>query len=210
MRRLEAIGAGLLMSLVAAGTARAGVIEHQTLKGKAASVEFLISTPETCADGSSGSADQFVSLFGEESFLTSRQSGNTLINALSVIYAVSDSCTGAVSIATGQVSGGFNSLNPRKAVMNANVPLTDISTGAPAGTLSAALTLQGGSITGFTNEHDKTVFPDQSFFRTDQVKSTTRPATVTGSVTVGGVQFVGHVSTALLFDNRNSVTDIGR
>ena len=210
MRRLEAIVAGLVVSLAAAGTATAGVLEHQTLKGKAADVEFLISTPETCADGSQGSSDVFVDVFGEESFLSSRIAGKTLINALSIIYVVSDSCTGAVSIATGQVQGGFNSLTPRRATMNATVPLTDIFTGGSAGSLVAALTLQGGSITGFTNEHDRTVFPDGSFFRTDQVKSTTRPATASGSLTINGLQFISHVSQALMFDNRDSVTDIAK
>jgi hypothetical protein len=209
MRALGTIAAGLTMSLAVGGTASAGVLEHQTLKGKATSAEFLISTPETCADGSAGSADQFVAVNGEESFLTSRVSGKTLINAVSVIVVVSDSCTGAATISTGQVSGGFTAVNARRATINATIPLTDIDTGAPAGTLVAMLTLQGGSITGFTNEHDKTVFPDGSF-RTDQVKATTRPATVTGSLTVNGVQFVGHVSQALLFDNRDSVTDIAR
>src|SRR5262245_43011682 len=134
MRRMGIIAAGLVMSLAAVGPARAGVIEHQTLKGKAASLEFLKSTPKTCADGSEGSSDLFVSLFGEESLVTSRVSGRTLINALSVIVAVVDSCTGDVSIATGQVEGGFDSLTPRRATLNATVALTDISTGAPAGT----------------------------------------------------------------------------
>lgn len=210
MRKIGMIGAGLVVALVPVGIANAGVVEHQVLKGKAADVEFLISTPETCADGSAGSADQFVSVFGEESFLSSRASGNTLINAVNVSVVQADSCTGAVTIATGQIAGGFHSLNPRKATLNGNVPLTDISTGLPAGTLSAALTLQGGSITGFTNEHDRIVMPDGSSFQTDQVKSTTRPATVTGSLTVNGVQFVGHVTSALLFDNRDSVTNIVR
>jgi hypothetical protein len=209
MRTMGTIGVGLVIAMTASATAHAGVLEHQTLKGKAAVVEFLTSTPETCADGSAGSSDLFVSANGEESFLTSRAAGKTLINALSVIVVVSDSCTGATSLATGQVSGGFNGITPRRATLNATVPLTDVSTGAPAGTLSAALTLQGGSIVAFTNEHDKTVFPDNSF-RTDQVKSTTRPATVTGSLTVNGVQLIGHVTLSLLFDNRDSVTDIAR
>lgn len=210
MRRIGTMAVGLVMSVAAVGTAKAGVIEHQTLKGKAASLEFLISTPKTCADGTAGSSDQFVSVFGEESLITSRVSGRTLINALSIIYVLADSCTGEVSIATGQVSGGFNSINPRRALLNATVPLTDINTGAPAGTASVALTLQGGSITGFTTEHDKTVFPDGSFFRTDQIKSTTRPASASGSLTVNGVQFVGHLTQSLMFDNRDSVTDIGK
>ena len=209
MRRMGEIGAGLVMALAAVGTARAGVLEHQTLKGKAADVEFLISTPETCADGSDGSSDLSVSLNGEDSLITSRQAGNTLINALSVIVVVSDSCTGATSIATGEISGGFNSLTPRRATLNGTVPLTDLSTGAPAGSLTAAATLQGGNSTAMTTEHDKIVFPDSSF-QTDQVKSTTRPATLTGSVTVNGVQLVGHVTQALMFDNRDSVTDIQR
>jgi len=204
------IGTGLLVSLAAVWTARAGVVEHQTLKGKAADAEFLISTPETCADGSAGSVDQFVSVFGEESFLSSRASGKTLINALNVSVVVADSCTGAVTIANGEVAGGFHSLNPRQATMNATVPLTDISTLLPAGTLIAALTLQGGSITGFTNEHDRIVMPDGSTFQTDQVKSTTRPATISGSLTANGVQFVGHLTQALMFDNRDSVTTISR
>ena len=210
MRRIGMIGVGLVAALAPVGIANAGVVEHQTLKGKAADAEFLISTPETCADGSAGSADQFVSVFGEESFLSSHTSGKTLINALNVSVVVADSCTGAVTIAIGQIAGGFHSLNPRKATMNANVPLTDIDTGLPAGTLSAALTLQGGGITAFTNEHDRIVFPDSSSFQTDQVKSTTRPATISGSLTVNGVQFVGHLTQALLFDNRDSVTNIAR
>ena len=115
MRRLQTIGFGLVMSLAAVGTARAGVLEHQTLKGKAADLEFLISTPETCADGSEGSSDESVSLFGEESLITSHVSGRTLINALSAIVVFSDSCTGSVTILVGQVEGGFNSLTPRRA-----------------------------------------------------------------------------------------------
>src|SRR5262249_40238976 len=88
MRKLETIAAGLVVSLAAAGTASAGVLEHQTLKGKAADVEFLISTPETCADGSAGSIDNSVSLFGEDSLISSHQNGNTLINALSATVVV--------------------------------------------------------------------------------------------------------------------------
>src|SRR5437763_16741387 len=87
MRRLKTIAAAFVVSLAAAGTARAGVLEHQTLKGKAADVEFLISTPETCADGAAGSVDQSVSLFGEESLITSHQAGKTLINAVNAIVA---------------------------------------------------------------------------------------------------------------------------
>src|SRR5262249_7868209 len=98
----------------------------------------------------------------------------------------------------------------RKATLNATVPLTDEFTGAPAGTLVAALTVQGGGITSMSTVHDKTVFPDNSFFRTDHTNSVMRPATVSGSVTVNGVEFINHVSLANLFDNRNSVTDIGR
>jgi hypothetical protein len=209
MRRLQTIGFGLVMSLAAVGTARAGVLEHQTLKGKAADLEFLISTPETCADGSEGSSDESVSLFGEESLITSHVSGRTLINALSAIVVFSDSCTGSVTILVGQVEGGFNSLTPRRATLNATVPLTDISTGAPAGTLVASATLQGGNTTAFTNEHDKITFPDGTF-RTDQIKSTTRAATVSGSVKVGGVEFIGHLTQSLMFDNRDSVTDIAK
>jgi hypothetical protein len=209
MRGVGIMAAGLIVSVARLGGAQAGVLDHQTLKGKAADVEFLASTPETCADGSAGSSDLFVSVDGEESFLSSRQSGQTLINPVSVIVVVSDSCAGTADLRVGQVAGGFNSLSPRKATLNAAVPLTDLSTGGPAGTLSVALTFQGGGITAMTNEHDKIVFPDNSF-RTDEVKSTTRPATVTGSVTVDGVQLIGNVTQALLFDNRDSVTDLAR
>jgi len=209
MRKIGIIGTVLAVSLAAAGTARAGVLEHQTLKGKAADIEFLISTPETCADGSAGSVDQSVSLFGEESLITSHQAGKTLINALNAIVSVVDSCTGAVSISIGQVEGGFNSLTPKNAVENASIPLTDVFTGLPTGTLSVALTLQGGGTTFMSNEHDKQIFPDGTF-RTDQIKSTTRPATVSGSLTFNGVQFIGHVTSSQMFDNRDSVTDIAR
>ena len=60
-----------------------------------------------------------------------------------------------------------------------------------------------------TEEHDTITFPDKSF-RTDEIKSSQRPATATGSVTVNGVEFIGDLSLGNLFDNRDSVTDIGR
>ena len=122
---------------------------------------------------------------------------------------MADSCTSDVSIATGQVEGGFNGIAPRKATLNATVPLTDTFTNLPAGTAIAAVTMQGGSIIGFSNVHDRIVFPDYSF-QTDQVKGTMRPATLTGSLTVNGVQFIGHVTQSLMFDNRDSVTEIAR
>jgi hypothetical protein len=210
MKTLGMIGVGLVMSsLAAAGTARAGIIDHQSFKGKAADVEFLVSTPETCADGSDGSSDVLTVVDGEQDFTTSKVAGKTFVNTVSVFVALTDSCTGATTIVSGQVEGGFNAMSARKATLTANVPLTDESTGAPAGSINVALTLQGGSITGMTNEHDKTVFPDGSF-RTDQINSDMRPATVTGSITLNGVELISHLSLANLFDNRNSVTDIGR
>src|SRR5262249_12796089 len=48
MRTVGMIGAAVVMSLAANANAKGGILEHQTLKGKAADVEFLISTPETC------------------------------------------------------------------------------------------------------------------------------------------------------------------
>jgi hypothetical protein len=209
MRGLETMGAGLVISLAVVGTAVAGVVDHQTLKGKALDAEFLISTPETCADGSDGRTDTLVVVDGEQDFETSKQAGKTMVNTVSAFVAVSDSCTGATSIVSGQVEGGFNAISARKATVNATVPLTDEFTGAPAGNLVVALTVQGGSITGMTNEHDKTVFADGSF-RTDHINSDMRPATVSGGVNFNGVEFINHVSLANLFDNRNSVTDIGR
>jgi hypothetical protein len=210
MRKLETIAAVLVISLAAVGPARAAVLEHQVLKGKAASLEFLKSTPKTCADGSPGSTDTFVSLFGEESLVTSRVSGRTLINALSATVAVVDSCTGElVSLAIGQVEGGFNSISPKKAILSATIPLTDLFTGAPAGSLNVALTLLGGSIVSFTNSHDRIVF-SEDVFRTDQIKGTSRPASATGSLTLNGVPFIGNLVFSLMFDNRDSVTDIQR
>jgi hypothetical protein len=210
MRTVGMIGAAIVVSLAAVASAKGGILEHRKLNGKAADVEFLISTPKTCADGSDGSLDRFVSVFGEESLLTSSVAGRTLVNALSVSSVVADSCTGVVTIAAGQVEGGFHSLNPKKAVLNATVPLTDLDTGAPAGSAVVAMTLQGGSIIAFTNEHDKITFPDGSFFRTDQIRSTTRPASASGSITINGVQFINNVFQALMFDNRDTVNDIGR
>jgi hypothetical protein len=209
MKTLAMIGVGLVMSLAAGGTVRAGIIDHQTLKGKATDVEFLQSTPETCADGSDGSADVFAVVNGEQDFETSKASGKTFVNTVSAFVVVSDSCTGATTIVSGQVEGGFNAISARKATLTASVPLADETTGAPAGTLNVALTLQGGSITAMTNEHDKQVFPDGSF-RTDHTNSDARPATVSGSVSFNGLELIGHLSFAMMFDNRDSVTDIGR
>lgn len=209
MRKLGAMGATLVAALTTAGVARAGVVDHQTLHGKALDVEFTTSTPETCADGSAGSVDVLVVVDGEEDFTTSHVAGKTFVDAVSVFVATTDSCAGTTDIAAGQVSGGFNAVSARNATVHATVSLTDEFTGAPAGTLVAALTVRAGNIVAMTEEHDKVTFPDNSF-RTDEINSSQRPATATGSVTVNGVEFIGDLSLGNLFDNRDSVVDIGR
>jgi hypothetical protein len=207
---------GLLMMVVTgtlvagAGNANAGVIDHETFKGTFAFANFSIDTAETCADGTAGTLNTFVNVFGNQSRTSSRLFPSESLNSVSVSVTTSDSCTGLSTLTFGQVSGGFAPSTTRTATLNATVPLVD-DAGNSAGTATVALTLKRTLITSAFNDHTKeTVLDTGTGTVTIQEHETGKSAeaTAAGSLVVGGVQFIGGFTSAGIVQDSSGSVDI--
>jgi hypothetical protein len=207
---------GLLMMVVTgtlvagAGNAHAGVIDHETFKGTFAFANFSIDTSETCADGTAGTLNTFVNVFGNQSRTSSRLFPSESLNSVSVSVTTSDSCTGLSSLTFGQVSGGFAPSTTRTATLNATVPLVD-DAGNSAGTATVALTVKRTLITSVFNDHTKeTVLDTGTGTVTIQEHETGKSAdaTATGSLVVNGVQFIGGFTGAGIVQDSSGSVDI--
>jgi len=207
---------GLLMMVVTgtlvagAGNAHAGVIDHETFKGTFAFANFSIDTSETCADGTAGTLNTFVNVFGNQSRTSSRLFPSESLNSVSVSVTTSDSCTGLSSLTFGQVSGGFAPSTTRTATLNATVPLVD-DAGNSAGTATVALTVKRTLITSVFNDHTKeTVLDTGPGTVTIQEHETGKSAdaTATGSLVVNGVQFIGGFTGAGIVQDSSGSVDI--
>ena len=207
---------GLLMMVVTgtlvagAGNAHAGVIDHETFKGTFAFANFSIDTSETCADGTAGTLNTFVNVFGNQSRTSSRLFPSESLNSVSVSVTTSDSCTGLSSLTFGQVSGGFAPSTTRTATLNATVPLVD-DAGNSAGTATVALTVKRTLITSVFNDHTKeTVLDTGTGTVTIQEHETGKSAdaTATGSLVVNGVHFIGGFTGAGIVQDSSGSVDI--
>ena len=207
---------GLLMMVVTgtlvagAGNAHAGVIDHETFKGTFAFANFSIDTSETCADGTAGTLNTFVNVFGNQSRTSSRLFPSESLNSVSVSVTTSDSCTGLSSLTFGQVSGGFTSSATRIATLNATVPLTD-GFGNDEGTATVALTLKRTIITSVFNDHTKETQVDTgtgTLIVQEHETGKSADATATGSLVVNGVQFIGGFTGAGIVQDSSGSVDI--
>ena len=207
---------GLLMMVVTgtlvagAGNAHAGVIDHETFKGTFAFANFSIDTSETCADGTAGTLNTFVNVFGNQSRTSSRLFPSESLNSVSVSVTTSDSCTGLSSLTFGQVSGGFAPSTTRTATLNATVPLVD-DAGNSAGTATVALTVKRTLITSVFNDHTKeTVLDTGTGTVTIQEHETGKSAeaTASGSAVVNGVEFIGGFTSAGIVQESTGSVDI--
>ena len=197
--------------LMTAGSARAGVVDHETFKGTFAFANFSIDTAETCADGTAGTLTRFVNVFGNQSRTSSRLFPSESLNSVSVSIITSDSCTGLSSLTFGQVSGGFASSNTRTATLNATVPLID-DLGNPAGTAIVSLTLKRTFVTSVFNDHTKEIQLDTVGGGTLTIQEhetgKSAEATATGSLVVNGVQFGGALTSAGIVQESTGSVDI--
>jgi hypothetical protein len=196
--------------LLSASYARAGVVDHETFKGTFAFANFSIDTPETCADGTSGTLNTFVNVSGSQSRTSSRVFPRESLNSVSVSVETFDTCTGLAALAFGQVSGGFTPSTTRTATLNAIVPLVD-DLGGSAGTATVALTLKRTIITSVFNDHTKeTQLDTGTGTLTVQEHETGKSAeaTASGSVAVNGVQFIGGFTSAGIVQESTGSVDI--
>jgi hypothetical protein len=207
---------GLLMVAVmgavvtGAGSARAGVIDHETFKGTFAFANFSIDTPKTCSDGTAGTVSTFVNVSGAQARTSSRLFPGESINNVTVNVATLDSCTGLSTLTFGQISGGFAASTTRTATLTGTVPLVD-DAGNSAGTATVALTLKRTLITSVFNDHTKeTVLDTGTGTVTVQEHETGKSAeaTATGSLVVNGVQFIGGFTSAGIVQESTGSVDI--
>jgi hypothetical protein len=207
---------GLVMMVVTgtlvagAGYAHGGVIDHETFKGTFAFANFSIDTPETCADGTAGTVNTFVNVFGNQSRTSSRLFPSESLNSVSVSVLTSDSCTGLSTLTFGQVSGGFAPSTTRLATLNATVPLID-DAGNSAGTATVALTLKRTLITSVFNDHTKEIQLDTGTGRLivqEHENGKSAEATATGSLVVNGAQFIGGFTGAGIVQESTGSVDI--
>jgi hypothetical protein len=198
------------MLLMTAGKARAGVVDHETFKGTFAFANFSIDTAETCADGTAGTLNTFVNVFGNQSRTSSRVFPSESLNSVSVSIITSDSCTGLSTLTFGQVSGGFAASATRTATLNATVPLAD-DLGNPAGTAIVALTLKRTFITSAFNDHVKEIQLDTgtgTLTIQEHLTGKSAEATATGSLVVNGIQFAGALTSAGIVQESTGSVDI--
>ena len=207
---------GLLMMVVTgtlvagAGNAHAGVIDHETFKGTFAFANFSIDTSETCADGTAGTLNTFVNVFGNQSRTSSRLFPSESLNSVSVSVTTSDSCTGLSSLTFGQVSGGFAPSTTRTATLNATVPLVD-DAGNSAGTATVALTVKRTLITSVFNDHTKETQVDTgtgTLIVQEHETGKSAEATASGSMVVNGAQFIGGFTSAGVVQDSSGSVDI--
>jgi len=199
------------MVLMSAGYVHAGVIDHETFKGTFAFANFSADTPETCADGTSGTLNTFVNVFGNESRTSSRLFPGESLNSVGVSISTLDSCTGLSNLVFGQVSGGFAPSTTRTATLNATVPLVDFL-GNSAGTATVALTLKRTLITTVSNDHTKETQLDTATGTTlivqEHENGKSAEATASGSLVVNGTQFIGGFTSAGIVQQSTGSVDI--
>jgi hypothetical protein len=196
--------------LVSAGYARAGVVDHETFKGTFAFSNFSVDTPETCADGTSGTVNTFVNVSGAQSRTSSRMFPNESLNSVSVDVTTVDSCSGLATLVFGQVSGGFAPSTTRTATLNATVPLVD-DLGNSAGTATVALTLKRTLITSVFNDHTKETQLDTetgTLIVQEHETGKSAEATASGSAVVNGVEFIGGFTSAGIVQESTGSVDI--
>jgi hypothetical protein len=194
--------------LVSAGHAHAGVVDHETFKGTFAFANFSVDTPETCADGTSGTLNTFVNVSGSQSRTSSRLFPSESLNSVSVDVEALDSCTGLATLVFGQVTGGFTPSTTRTATLNATVPLVD-DLGNSAGTATVALTLKRTLVTSVFNDHTKETEVDTgtgTLTVQEHETGKSAEATASGSLMVNGVQLIaGFTSAGIVQDSTGSV-----
>jgi hypothetical protein len=196
--------------LISAGYARAGVVAHETFKGTFAFANFSVDTPETCADGTSGTLNRFVNVSGAQSRTSSRVFPSDSTNTVSVFVDTFDSCTGLATFAFGQVAGGFTASTTRTATLNATVPLAD-DLGNPAGTATVALTLKRTIITSVFNDHTKEIqlgTATGTLIVQEHETGKSAEATAAGSLVVNGIQFAGALTSAGIVQESTGSVDI--
>jgi len=210
-RVLAWIVASTAMAMVTMGDARAEVIEHLTVRGHSALVSFDELTPHTCADGTEGTLETFVSISGFANVTRSLQMPDTDTNTVVAVASRSDSCTGNFVVGSATLDNAFRQTALQSATIRRTFRLADVS-GNPVMTLVVNLTLEGTGPTNHTFFHDRFVIdgPDGPIVTFEHSVGRNRDVTVAGSVKLDGDEVIDTFTTGALQEIRSGTVEIQR
>jgi hypothetical protein len=202
----------MAVAVVATGfavDARAEVLEKTTFKGNSAFAVFEQDTPIPCADGSAGTITTEIELFGNEFSSRSRQLPDTANNTVEVFTAQFNSCTQVGFFNDTVIDNALTQNGLQSATMSGGVNVVD-GDGNVIGDAVFNLTFAGTGATSSSQSHGRFVFesPDGTITQTSRFKGTSRNATVTGSVTLLGVQMIGNLAFADLSQTKNGTSEL--
>jgi hypothetical protein len=188
---------------------KAEVLEKTTFKGNSAFAVFEQDTPITCADGSAGTITTEVELSGNEFSSRSRQLPDTANNTVEVFTSMFNSCTQVGFFDDTLVDNALTQNGLQSATMSGGVNVID-SDGNVIGDAVFNLTFAGTGATSSSQSHGRFVFesPDGPITQTSHFKGTSRNATVTGSVTLLGVEMIGNLAFADLSQTKNGTSEL--
>jgi hypothetical protein len=189
--------------------AKAEVLEKTTFKGNSAFAIFEQETPITCADGSAGTITSEIEVAGNEFSSRSRQLPNTANNTVEVFSSMFNSCTQAGFFNDTVIDNALTQNGLQSATMSGGVNVVD-SDGNVIGDAVFNLTFAGTGATSSSQSHGRFVFesPDGPITSTSHFKGTSRDATVTGSVTLLGVEMIGDLVFADLSQTKNGTSEL--
>jgi hypothetical protein len=193
------------------GGARAEVIEHLTVKGNSVLVSFDQLTPNTCADGTEGTVETFVSLSAFSQATRSRQMPDTDTNTIVAVASRSDSCTGNFLVGSTTVDQAFRQDGLQQATFNRTFGLTDLD-GNVVMKLAVHLTLDGtGRVTVNTfNDRFTMDSPDGPVLVIEHSVGRSRDVIVSGSVKLDGDEVIDAFSAGALQEVRSGTIEIQR
>jgi hypothetical protein len=208
MKTIIATMTAALMSFAAAGNSSAAEVSHSVFKGLSANAAFNRNVQITCDDGSTGFVSTFlaVSAFNNVSHLKGVKDTSTAAAATLLIF---NTCNGSFSSGTGVISEpDYSQQNVSQADLTGTFTVFDESTGAPLGTVVVDLTWSG--VGPVDRNHSTFHFQSGPFVFNSEQTGSSRAATLSGSVTVDGVDFLPFVQHVALSDSKSGSVVIQR
>jgi len=200
----------LSTSALATGAHAAVTVDVTKQQGSSASTSFSSSTPITCADGSAGEVDAFGSFRGADSVTKQTGAPRTFTDGVFVeIDEYVNSCTGAFASGIGNISNGYipPDRSLRAARMIGSTTFQDFNSGQ---TFPISINLKIEGTGPITASKDNTVSHGSGpmTVTVSHTGTATRNGTVTGTITLDGVELDATFSSTTLFANTQSTITV--
>ena len=203
MKTRLALAAVSAVTILASRADASDTVARFNVQGTQASTSFTSSASITCPDGSAGDVFAIGFISGSDSMLT--QTGGPPFSSDGIFVEVDEyvnSCTGAFASGFGGIQGGYGA--PNKALNSATLvgstTFQDFNTGLTY-PISIDLSIQASGPLTVTKAHQITRGTDPMVVSIDQGTFPSREGTVTGTITIDGVQLTSTFSTATIFGN---------